>query len=55
MHLLENTLFGLHIRVKVTGIVFQYHLHHVTYASVKFEVNTSNGKGGDGFTRKYII
>ena len=29
-------------RVKVTGNVAQYPLHHVTYAPVKFEVNTSN-------------
>ena len=26
-----------------------------TYAPVKFEVNTPNGKGGDAFTNKYII
>ena len=43
MHLQENTLFDLDIRVKVTGNVFQYPLHYVTYAPEKFEVNTFNG------------
>ena len=55
MHLQENTVFDLEIRVKVTGNSFQYLLHHVTYAPVKFEVSTSNCEGGDAFTRKYII
>ena len=53
MHLQENTLFDLW--VKVTGNVAQYPLHHLTYAYVNLEVNTSNGKGKDAFTRKYII
>ena len=43
MHLQENTLFDLDIRVKVTENVFQYLLHHVTNAPVKLKVNTSNG------------
>ena len=29
----------------------QYPLHHVTYAATKSEVATSNGLGGDTFTR----
>ena len=29
----------------------QYPLHHVTYSPTKFEVATSNGLGGDTFTR----
>ena len=29
----------------------QYPLHHVTYSATKFEVVTSNGLGGDTFTR----
>ena len=33
--------------------VAQYPLHHVTYAPAKFEVATSNGLGGDAFTREY--
>ena len=41
--------------VKVTQNVAQYLLHNVTYAPVKFEVDMSNGKGGDAFTRKFII
>ena len=41
--------------VKVTQNVAQYPLHHVTYAATKSEVATSNGLGGDAFTRKYII
>ena len=37
--------------VKVTRNVAQYPLHHVTYSPTKFEVATSNGLGGDTFTR----
>ena len=37
--------------VKVTRDVAQYHLHHVTYSTTKFEGATSNGLGGDTFTR----
>ena len=48
MHLQENTLFDLDMNVA------QYPLHHVTYSPAKFEVATSNGLGGDAFTRKYI-
>ena len=43
MHLQENTIFDLDLWDKVTGNVTLYPLHHVTYAPVKFEVNTSNG------------
>ena len=35
----------------VTRNVAQYPLHHVIYASTKFEVATSNGLGGDTITR----
>ena len=49
MHLQENTLFDL--GVKVTRNVAQYPLHHVIYASTKFEVATSNGLGEDTITR----
>ena len=31
--------------------VAQYPLHYVTYSATKFEVSTSNGLGGDTFTR----
>ena len=37
--------------VKVTWNVAQYPLHHVTYSATKFKVATSNGLGGDTFTR----
>ena len=37
-------------RVKVTRNVSQYPLHHVTYVPAKYEVATSNGRGGDAFT-----
>ena len=47
--------FDLDIGVKITQNVAQYSLHHVTYAATKFEVATSNGLGGDKFTRKYIL
>ena len=46
MHLQENTLFDM-----VTQYVAQFPLHHVTYSATKFEVATSNGLGGDTFTR----
>ena len=49
MHLPENTLFDLDI--KVTRNVVQYPLYYVTYSATKFEVATSNGLGGDTFTR----
>ena len=35
--------FNLDLGVKVTQNVTQYPLHHVIYASTKFEVATSNG------------
>ena len=51
MHLNENTFFDLDQRVKVTQNIAQYPLHHVTYSSTKFKVSTTNGFGGDIFTR----
>ena len=51
MHLQENTLFDLKLEVKVTQKVTQCPLHHVTYSATKLEVATSNGLGGDRFTR----
>ena len=51
MHLQENTFFDLDLGVKVTRNFTQYPLHHVIYASIKFEVATSNGLGGDTITR----
>ena len=55
MHLEENTLFVLDLRVKVTQNIAQYPPYHVTYAPVKIEVATSNGLEGYAFTRKWII
>ena len=52
MHLQENTFIDLDCRVNVTQIVAKYPLHYMTYASVKFEVATSNGFPS---TRKYSI
>ena len=40
MHLQEIAIFDHW--VKVTGNIVQYPLNYVTYASVKFEANTSN-------------
>ena len=54
MHLQENTLFDCAIEIKVTQNIGQYHLHHVTFASAKFEVAMPNSLG-DAFTGKYII
>ena len=55
MHSQENTLFDLDLGVKVTQIVVQCHLHHVTYAPTEFEVTTSKGLGGDALSRKFIF
>ena len=52
MHLQENTLFDHDLGVKVTQYVTQYPLHHVIYASTRFEVPTSNSLGEDTITRK---
>ena len=52
MHLQVNTLFYLDLGVKDTQNVARYSLHHVTYSGTKFEVATSNGLGGDAFTKK---
>ena len=52
MYLQENTLFDIELRVKVTENIAQYPLHHVTYAHIKYELNTSNGLGGDEFFKK---
>ena len=43
--------FDLDLGVKVTRNVTQYPLHHVIYASTKFEVAMSNGLGEDTITR----
>ena len=43
--------FDLDLGVKVTRNVAQYPLHHVTNSPTKFEVASSNGLGGDTFTR----
>ena len=52
---IQYLTFDLDLRVKVTQNVAQYPPHHVTCSATKFEVATSNGLGGDTFTRKYII
>ena len=51
----RNSIFDLHLWVKVTQNVAQYPLHHVTFSATKFEVATSNGLGAKTFTRKYNI
>ena len=55
MQLQEKILFDLDPNVKVTQNVAQYTRHHVTYVPAKIDIATSNGKGEDTFTRKYII
>ena len=55
LHLQENTLFDLDLRVKVTRNVAQCPLHHVTNAPTEFEVTTSKALGGEAFTRKFNI
>ena len=53
MHSQKNSLVDLDLWV--TRNVAQYPQLNVTYSAKKFEVATSNGLGGDTFTRKYII
>ena len=48
---IQYLTFDLDLGVKVSRNVAQYPLHHVTYSTTKFEVATSNGLGGDTFTR----
>ena len=50
----ENTVssFDLDLAIKITQVVAQYPLHHVTYVHAKFEVATSNGLGGDSLHKK---
>ena len=52
---IQYLTFDLDFGVKVTQNVAQYPLHHVTYATTKFEVAMSNHLNGDTFPRKYII
>ena len=52
---LGENAFTSKYMVKVTQNVAQYHPHHETYASEKFEIAMSNGLGEDALTRKYII
>ena len=44
----------LDIWVKVTRNVAQYPLLYVSSSGTKCKIATSNGLGGDVFTRKYI-
>ena len=48
---IHHLTFDLDLKVKVTQNVTQYPLHHVIYASTKFEVARSKGLGGDTITR----
>ena len=52
MNLQENALFDLNLGVKVTQNIAQFPLHHVIYASTKFEVAMSYGLGEDTITRR---
>ena len=45
----------LKLGLRVTQDVAKYPLHHVTFSDTKFEVSTSDGLGGDAFTKKYIF
>ena len=58
MHLKENTLFDLDLdtdhKVKVTQNAAQFPLHHVIYAPAKFAVASSNGIGGNAFSRNLM-
>ena len=47
----HNLTFALGRGFKVTRNFAQYRLHHVSFSATRFEVATSNGLGGDTFTR----
>ena len=49
IHFQENRFFDL------THNVAHFFLHYVTTAPAKFEVATSNGLGGDAFTKEKNI
>ena len=55
MHFQKKTVFDLDLGIVVAQDFVQYPLHHATYAHTMFEVATSNGLGGDAFTKKYIV
>ena len=50
MHYLTLTL-----GIKVTQDVAKYPLCYVTYSDTKFEVSTSDGLGGDAFTKSTLF
>ena len=52
MHLQENTLFDLDLRVKVTRNVAQCLLQHVTDAPTEFKVTTLKALGGGSIYKK---
>ena len=51
MHLQENTLLTFDLYLETQNVA-QYPLQHVTYSGTQFENATSNGLGGDAFTKK---
>ena len=55
LEILHYLIFDHDLGVKVTQNVAHYPLHHVTYRAAKFEAATSNGLGGDAFTKKNNI
>ena len=55
MHLHEKTLFDLDLWVKVTQNASKYPLHYVTLSDTKYEVATSDGLGGNTFTKTHYL
>ena len=45
-------IFDPVVWAKITQEGAKYPLHYMTYAATKFKVATSNGLGGETFTRK---
>ena len=54
MNFQEHTLFDLDVKAKVTQHFAQFPLHYVSYTPAKFAVASSNGLGGDAFTRNVM-
>ena len=52
---IQDLTFDLDLEVKATLKATQYPLHDVTYSATRFAVATSNGLGGDTFTRNVTV
>ena len=52
---MKKHYFTLTLVLRSRKILPKYPLYRVTYSDAKFEVATSDGLGGNAFTKKYIF